>query len=201
MKRGIVSVVALCALVVGRSGSAQHHATVDDPEAEGVVPRGEDGALVDALTARFTACHESESGPLSAGDRDVLRSALTPVAAPLAGTLVTGGCEGDAARGRCVESVRELSCDELARALAEMPARMARGEAPAWAAGYARVVVRRVVDCYAAEVDGGALDDETRRAMEGFEAQTASALGRWRSVRGARRTRTCSRRAARRRSG
>jgi hypothetical protein len=51
-----------------------------------------------------------------------------------------------------------------------------RVDPPAWAAGYARVLLQRIGACYVTEADGGAVDD-ARPTLASLERETASALG------------------------
>ncbi len=169
MNRRRIALLCVALSSLTTSGDAQDR----DPELAGVVPSNR-AALGEALTARFAGCYEAEAGALGDGDRAVLRDALTPLALPVAEAATPTGCEGSSGEAACIDALRAMPCDALARSLASPPA--PRETPPAWAAGYARVLTQRIVACYAAEADGGA-DDEVREALSRFERETARALG------------------------
>ncbi len=170
MKRGGTVLLCLALASMGVRGEAQER---DEPPELAGVPANL-STLGEALGDRFATCYAAEAGALSDADRSVLRYALTPRAASTAAALGASGCDSAANEVACVEALQRVQCDTLARVLAAPPGR--EGAAPSWAAGYAHVLMQRIERCYAAEADGGALDD-VRPTLAAFERETASALG------------------------
>ena len=152
---------------VGFDGVAQNRSP--DAAAPASAPAS---PLAEALVARFAACHAAESRPLADTDFTLLRATLGARAVAVAGAVGALDCVGASHEAACVDALRSAACEPLASALATAM----REAAPGWAAGYARVLAQRVGVCYAAEADGGAVDD-AREVLAAYERETAETLG------------------------
>jgi hypothetical protein len=170
MRHPIALVVVIALTPVARGQSA-------DPEGDPDLPASAHASVYgEVLAERFVACLHDEGRPPTLDDRAVLSDMAVALGPSVARRLGGEGCDDSvASQAACAAQVRELSCEQLATRLT--PGAVAAPPPPPWALGHARSVARRVGACAVQEHDGGALDDDERRALTDFEAGLAAALG------------------------
>jgi hypothetical protein len=126
-----------------------------------------------ALVNAVTKCILGEGDTMTAEDQQRLAAA-----APIFDAAIqnAGTCANSPSEQACAAAIRRLTCDELAGQLAPSIPGLATATPPAWATAYAQGLTGKVLQCAAAENDGGTPPVDTS-ALATYTAQIARAFG------------------------
>lgn len=170
----LAALVALAPAALGQDREADPDESVATPHA---------AVYADALAERFLTCLAAEGGAPTPDDRAVVADVAAALGASVARGLGGDGCDDTPeSQSACAAQVRALDCEQLGARLAPGIAPDTAPPPPAWAAGHARTVSRRIAACAAQERDGATLDDDERRGLDAFESGLAASLGAMQST-------------------